>query len=249
VALISHPNQAEPPGRLDLPRGEEKRSQVRAMFDRIAPRYDAMNRLLTAGLDQRWRRAALDAVGTGPGDRVLDLACGTGDLAELAAARGAKAVGVDFAGEMLRCARRRRIPALWIQGDAAALPLPDGCATVVTSGFALRNFVSLPEVLAEVARVLETRGRLAIIEVDRPSVAVVRAAHSFYFDRVVPRVGGWLSDRAAYRYLPSSTVYLPPEAELAALIEEAGFREVRRRPLFLGTAQILTAVRADRRAT
>jgi demethylmenaquinone methyltransferase/2-methoxy-6-polyprenyl-1,4-benzoquinol methylase len=249
VALTPQPNQEEPPRGLDLPRGEEKRSQVRAMFDRIAPRYDAMNRLLTAGLDQRWRRAALEAVGTGPGDRVLDLACGTGDLAELAAARGAKAVGVDFAGEMLRGARRRRIPALWIQGDAAALPLPNGCATVVTSGFALRNFVSLPEVLAEVARVLETKGRLAIIEVDRPSVAVVRAAHSFYFDRVVPRVGGWLSDRAAYRYLPSSTVYLPPETELAALIEDAGFREVRRRPLLLGTAQILTAVRADRRVT
>jgi len=249
VALTPQPNEGEPPRRLDLPRGEEKRSQVRAMFDRIAPRYDAMNRLLTAGLDQRWRRAALDAVGTGSGDRVLDLACGTGDLAELAAARGAKVVGVDFAGEMLRGARRRRVPALWIQGDAAALPLPDGCATVVTSGFALRNFVSLPEVLGEMARVLEVKGRLALIEVDRPTLAVVRAAHSFYFDRVVPRVGGWLSDRAAYRYLPSSTVYLPPEAELAALIEDAGFREVRRRPLLLGTAQILTAVRTDRRAT
>ncbi len=249
MALTPQPYEGEPPRRLDLPRGEEKRSQVRAMFDRIAPRYDAMNRLLTAGLDQRWRRAALAAVGTGPGDRVLDLACGTGDLAELAAARGAKVVGVDFAGEMLRGARRRRIPAQWIQGDAAALPLPDGCATVVSSGFALRNFVSLPEVLAEVARVLESGGRLAIIEVDRPSIAVVRAAHSFYFDRVVPLLGGWLSDRAAYRYLPSSTDYLPPEAELAALIEDAGFREVRRRPLLLGTAQILTAVRSDRRAT
>lgn len=249
MALTPQTSEGEPPRRLDLPRGEEKRSQVRAMFDRIAPRYDAMNRLLTAGMDQRWRRAALDAVGTGRGDRVLDLACGTGDLAELAAARGAQAVGVDFAGEMLRGARRRRIPALWIQGDAAALPLPDGCATVVTSGFALRNFVSLPEVLGEMARVLEAKGRLALIEVDRPTLAVVRAAHSFYFDRVVPRVGGWLSDRAAYRYLPSSTVYLPPAAELAALIEKAGFREVRRRPLLLGTAQILTAVRADRRAS
>jgi demethylmenaquinone methyltransferase/2-methoxy-6-polyprenyl-1,4-benzoquinol methylase len=213
------------------------------MFDRIAPRYDAMNRLLTAGLDQRWRRAALEAVGAGRGDRLIDLACGTGDLAELAAERGARVIGVDFAREMLRGARRRRIPAAWVQGDAAALPLPDGCATVVTCGFALRNFVSLGEVLGEMARVLEAGGRLVLIEVDRPSRAAVRAVHTLYFDRVVPRLGGWLSDRAAYRYLPSSTAYLPPAAELATLIEVAGFRGVRRRSRLLGAAQIITAVR------
>jgi len=232
-----------------LPRDEEKRTQVRAMFDRIAPRYDAMNRLLTAGLDQRWRRATLDAVGVGRRDRVLDLACGTGDLAELAAGRGARVVGVDFAREMLCGARRRRIPALWIHGDAASLPLSDGSATVVTCGFALRNFVSLEEVLGEMARVLESGGRLALLEVDRPSLAVVRAAHSLYFDRLVPRVGRWLSDRAAYGYLPRSTAYLPAARELAALIAEAGFQQVRRRPLLLGSAQIITAVRAHREAT
>jgi demethylmenaquinone methyltransferase/2-methoxy-6-polyprenyl-1,4-benzoquinol methylase len=242
----SEPGEGGPRPGLELPRDEEKRSQVRAMFDRIAPRYDAMNRLLTAGLDQRWRRAALDAVGVGRGDRVLDLASGTGDLAELAAARGARVVGVDFAREMLCGARRRRIPALWIQGDAASLPLPDGCATVVTCGFALRNFASLPEVLGEMARVLESGGRLSLLEVDRPSLAVVRAGHSLYFDRVVPRVGGWLSDRAAYTYLPRSTVYLPAARELAALIEDAGFQKVQRRPLLLGSAQIITAVRARR---
>jgi demethylmenaquinone methyltransferase/2-methoxy-6-polyprenyl-1,4-benzoquinol methylase len=238
---------------LGLPRDEEKRTQVRAMFDRIAPRYDAMNRLLTAGLDQRWRRAALDAVGVGgePGrrDRVLDLACGTGDLAELAAARGAQVIGVDFAGEMLRGARRRQIPALWIRGDAASLPLPDGSATVVTCGFALRNFASLREVLGEMARVLAPRGRLALLEVDRPPIAAVRAAHSLYFDRVVPRLGGWLSDRAAYTYLPRSTVYLPPAPELASLIADAGFHQLQHRPLLLGSAQIITAVRADREAS
>ena len=219
------------------------------MFDRIAPRYDAMNRLMTVGLDQRWRGAALDAVGTGIGDRVLDLACGTGDLAELAAARGAEVVGVDFAREMLRGAMQRRISALWIQGDGAALPLPDASATVISCGCALRNFASLPEVFDEMARILEPGGRLALLEVDRPSLAVVRVAHSLYFDRVVPRVGGWLSDRAAYTYLPRSTVYLPDAPELAALIADAGFREVRRRPLLLGSAQIITAIRADREAT
>ena len=244
MALAPQPSEGEPSRGLDLPRDEEKRSQVRAMFDRIAPRYDAMNRLLTAGLDQRWRGAALDAVGTGIGDRVLDLACGTGDLAELAAVRGAKVVGVDFAREMLRGAMQRRIPALWIQGDGAALPLSDASATVISCGFALRNFASLPEVLGEMARVLEPGGRLALLEVDRPALAMVRAAHSLYFDRVVPRVGGWLSDRAAYTYLPRSTVYLPDAPELAALIADAGFREVRRRPLLLGSAQIITAIRA-----
>ena len=249
MALAPQPSEGGPVRGLDLPRDEEKRSQVRAMFDRIAPRYDAMNRLLTAGMDQRWRGAALDAVGTGIGDRVLDLACGTGDLAELAAARGAQVVGVDFAREMLRGAMQRRIPALWIQGDAAALPLPDALATVISCGFALRNFASLPEVFGEMARVLEPGGRLALLEVDRPSLAVVRAAHSLYFDRVVPRVGGWLSDRAAYTYLPRSTAYLPDAPELAALVADAGFRQVRRRPLLLGSAQIITAIRADREAT
>jgi len=249
VALMPQPGEAGPSQRLGLPRDEEKRTQVRAMFDRIAPRYDALNRLLTAGLDQRWRRTALDAVGTGRGDRVLDLACGTGDLAELAAARGARVIGVDFARQMLRGAERRRLPALWIQGDAAALPLPDACATVVTCGFALRNFVSLREVLGEMARVLEAGGRLALIEVDRPSLALARAAHSLYFDRVVPRVGGWLSDRAAYAYLPRSTAYLPATRELAALIADVGFQQVQHRPLLLGSAQIVTAVRAGREAS
>jgi len=248
VALAPQVSEEGPLRGSDLPRDEEKRNQVRAMFDRIAPRYDAMNRLLTVGLDQRWRRAALAAVEVGRRDRVLDLACGTGDLAELAAERGARVVGVDFAREMLRGARRRGIDALWIHGDAASLPLSDGCATVVTCGFALRNFASLPEVLGEMARVLESGGRLALLEVDRPSLSLVRAAHSLYFDRVVPRVGGWLSDRAAYAYLPRSTAYLPPPRELAALIGDAGFEQVQLRRLLLGSAQIITAVRAGREA-
>lgn len=229
-----------------LPRDEEKRSHVREMFDRIAPRYDAMNRVLTVGLDQRWRRAALDAVAVGNDDRVLDLACGTGDLAALAAARGARVIGLDFARQMLHGARRRRPRAHWIQGDASAIPLPDACVTVVTCGFALRNFSSLRDVLFEMGRVLADGGRLALIEVDRPSLAWVRAAHSLYFDRVVPRLGAWLSDRDAYAYLPRSTAYLPAAPELAELVRQAGFRGVQRRSLLLGSAQIVTAVRVPR---
>ncbi len=213
------------------------------MFDRIAPRYDRMNRLLSMGLDQRWRRRALAAIGLGPGDRLLDLACGTGDLAELAAARGATVWAVDFAGEMLRGGRRRGIDAHWVQGDAERLPFPDGAADCLSCGFALRNFASLPAVLAEMARVLAPGGRLALIEVDRPRHTALRVAHGLYFDGIVPRVGALFSDRDAYRYLPESTAYLPEARELRALIEDAGFDAVRKDALLFGAAQLLTARR------
>jgi demethylmenaquinone methyltransferase/2-methoxy-6-polyprenyl-1,4-benzoquinol methylase len=226
-----------------LPTLEEKGSRVRAMFDQIAPRYDRLNRLLTVGLDQRWRRDALDRIRVGRGDRVVDLACGTGDLAELAMARGAYVIGVDFALEMLRSARRRGIHAPLLQADGVALPLVDGWASVATCGFALRNFVRLPEIFRELARVLSPGGRVAFIEVDRPRPKLIRAAHSLYFDRVVPFVGGLLSDRAAYAYLPRSTVYLPPTEELLAQLEAAGFEQVEHRPLMLGAIQIVTGIR------
>jgi demethylmenaquinone methyltransferase/2-methoxy-6-polyprenyl-1,4-benzoquinol methylase len=226
-----------------LPDPGEKHAAVRSMFDRIAPRYDRMNRILSAGLDQRWRRAALAAVAVGPGDRVLDLAAGTGDLAELAEARGARVVAVDFAAEMLRGARRRGVKAELVQGDAEHPPLPDGSASVAVSGFALRNFVSLPRVFRELSRVLAPGGRVALIDVDRPTTPFVRQGHAFYFDRVVPFVGGLLSDRRAYAYLPQSTAYLPPAPELLAMLEAAGFRAARRSTRLLGSVQIVTAVK------
>lgn len=229
----------------ELPAGAEKRAAVQAMFDRIAPRYDALNRLLTGGLDQRWRRLALDAARVGPGDRVLDLACGTGDLAEAAAARGARVVGVDFSRGMLRGARRRGVAAGLAQGDALALPLRTGCADAAVCGFALRNFTALAPVFAELARVLAPGGRLALLDVDRPRARWLAAAHSLYFDRFVPRIGAWLSDRAAYSYLPRSTSYLPPEPELLALLGAAGFAGVTKRRLLLGSAQLLGATRGE----
>ncbi|MFO0690162.1 MAG: ubiquinone/menaquinone biosynthesis methyltransferase [Myxococcota bacterium] len=227
----------------DLPIGEEKRVRVREMFDRIAPRYDALNRIMSLGLDQRWRRRALDKIRVGPGDLVVDLACGTGDFCELVEARGARAIGVDFAREMLRQAATRGLRFPKVQGDGEWLPFATASVDVVTCGFALRNFVSLEAVLREIARIVRPGGRIALVDVDRPAYGPLRAAHSLYFDRVVPLVGGLLSDRSAYRYLPKSTAYLPPPEELRRLLSGAGFLELEREVLLLGSAQILTGVR------
>jgi demethylmenaquinone methyltransferase/2-methoxy-6-polyprenyl-1,4-benzoquinol methylase len=213
------------------------------MFDRIAPRYDMMNRLISLGLDQGWRRIALDLARVGPGDRVLDLACGTGDMCEAARARGATVVGADFAREMLRGARQREIDASFVAADAARLPVATASVDVLTCGFALRNFVSLPEVFNEIARVLAPGGRIALIDVDRPRSALVRFGHSLYFDRFVPWLGARLSDRDAYRYLPESTAYLPDADEIFAMLDKAGIQQVAKKSLLLGTAQILTGVR------
>lgn len=229
---------------LKLPTGREKHAAVRTMFDRIAPRYDFMNRLVSLGLDQGWRRLALDLASVSPGDRLLDLACGTGDLCEAARARGAQVIGADFAREMLRGATERGIDADFTNADAARLPIATASIDVVTCGFALRNFVSLPEIFAEIARVLKPGGRMALIEVDRPTSAFVRVGHSLYFDRFVPWLGALLSDRDAYRYLPESTAYLPPPEDLFAMLDKAGIGCVAKRRLLLGSAQILTGVKA-----
>lgn len=226
-----------------LPVGAAKRAAVTAMFDRIAPRYDLMNRLMTWGADRAWRRRAIASLGLGAGERVLDLACGSGDLAEEAARTGARVLALDLSAGMLRRARARRLSCALVRADALGLPLADASVDAVVSGFALRNFTDLAAAFAECARVLRRGGRIALLEVDRPRSALLRAGHALYFRRVVPLLGALLADGAAYRYLPASTAYLPDGDALAALLVAAGFEHVVKVPLLAGAAQLLTARR------
>ncbi len=228
-----------------LPGPAEKAAVVRAMFDRIAPHYDRLNGVMTWRLDRRWRRAAIAAADLGPGTVAVDVACGTGDLAALAAGTGARVVGVDFAAGMLAGARRRGVDAQLARADATALPIATASVDAVTCGFALRNFVAIPPMLAEAARVLRPGGRLVLLEVATPSSRLVRFGHRLYFDRIVPRIGAWLADEAAYAYLPQSVAYLPDPPALRTMVMRAGFRDVTRRTLGLGAVQLLRARRTE----
>lgn len=227
-----------------LPAGAEKRAAVEAMFDRIAPRYDLMNRLMTFGIDRAWRRRTIAALGLRPGARALDLACGSGDLAEEAARRGARVLGLDCSAGMLRRARARAPGCALVRGDALCLPLADAALDAVVSGFALRNFVDLAAAFRECARALRPGGRIALLEIDRPASALLRAGHTLYFRGIVPLLGAFVVERAAYAYLPASAAYLPDEPRLRALLASAGFEDVTKERLLAGAAQLITARRA-----
>lgn len=223
-----------------LPEGEEKVAAVRSMFDAIAPRYDLVNRVMTFRMDVRWRRRTVRSLGLTPGSTVIDLACGTGDLCRELTAQGLRPVGADLSFGMLAAART---DAPLVHGDALRLPLPDDAVDGVTCGFALRNFESLPPFFAELARIVRPGGRIAILEVAEPPNRLLRAGHGFYFGKVVPLVGGLLSDPAAYRYLPRSVAYLPEPARMLDQLAGAGFVTVERQLLSVGIAQLLTATR------
>ena len=210
------------------------------MFDRIADRYDLMNRILTFGMDVGWRRRTVAQLALPPGSLVLDLACGTGDLCRELERAGHRALGFDFAARMLA---RAKTSAPLVRADVLALPVASGTADGVTCGFALRNVADLAAFFAEVGRVLRPGGRVGLLEVAAPRNAVLRRGHGLYFNRVVPLVGGLLSDREAYRYLPASVAYLPPTEQMTAMLEGAGIGDVRRRLLGLGAAQLLTGTR------
>jgi demethylmenaquinone methyltransferase / 2-methoxy-6-polyprenyl-1,4-benzoquinol methylase len=224
-----------------LPQGEEKARTVRRLFDTISPRYDLVNRVMTFGMDAGWRRRTVRELALPPVSRVFDLACGTGDLCRDLAAAGHRPVGFDFSHGMLLAARTH---APLVESDILRLPVRDASADGATCGFALRNVVSLVDLFAELARVVRPQGRIALLETAEPERWLLRLGHRVYFRKVVPAIGGLLSDREAYSYLPRSTAYLPPPNEVVSMLRGAGFTDARRLSLGGGVTQLLVATRA-----
>lgn len=224
-----------------LPQGEEKRAEVRRLFDTISPRYDLVNRVMTFGMDVGWRRTAVASLRLAGRSLVADLACGTGDLCSELERRGYRAIGLDFSHGMLVNART---PSPLVEADVTQLPLRDASIDGVTCGFALRNVVSLERLFAELARVVRPGGRFALLDASEPDNPVVRAGHGLYFKRVVPLIGAALSDATAYSYLPRSMAYLPPPAEMISMLSSGGFPDAERRQLTGGITQLLTGTRS-----
>ena len=227
-------------------------AKISGMFDRIAPRYDLLNRTLSAGLDQRWRRQAVAALALGSTARVLDLCAGTADVALAVAAqhRDASVVGVDFSGAMLRIghekvaaageARRIRL----VRGDAAMIPAQGESCDAATIAFGIRNVAEPERALAELARVLRPGARLAILEFGQPKIPGIRTLYLWYFRYLLPLVGRLVSrHQSAYSYLPASVGAFPPPAEFVRTIERHGFVSVQAVPLTFGIVYLYVATR------
>jgi demethylmenaquinone methyltransferase/2-methoxy-6-polyprenyl-1,4-benzoquinol methylase len=211
------------------------------MFDRIAPVYDVMNRVMTAGLDQRWRGITADAV-VRPGDRVLDACCGTGDLALAAERAGAaNVIGLDFSQRMIERARRKSLSVAWVEGDLLSLPFDAASFDSATVGFGVRNVTDLEQALVELRRVLVGGGRLGVLEITTPTGAL-SPFYRLWFDRLVPLLGKALHSGDAYTYLPASVRRFPGLEELARLIAAAGFENVRHRTFAGGIVALHTGV-------
>ncbi|MEM7325502.1 MAG: ubiquinone/menaquinone biosynthesis methyltransferase [Actinomycetota bacterium] len=225
-----------------LPEGDEKRSAVQSMFDTIAPRYDLVNRIMTFRMDVGWRKKTRQAMRLQPGSVILDLAAGTGDFCVDLAKNGHRPIGVDLSYGMLAAART---DAPLVQGDLLQLPMADASVDAAVCGFALRNLVSLPPFFEELHRVVKPGGRIGLLDVSKPDNAILEWGHGFYFNRLVPLIGGALSNRSAYAYLPKSVSYLPPPAEMMAMLERAGLVDVDRTQLSGGISQLITATRPD----
>ena len=210
--------------------GTLEAGQVRAMFDRIASVYDAMNTVMTAGLHHGWRERAVAAAGVGPGSRVIDVATGTGDLAialARAVAPGGEVVGCDFSLEMLARARRKAPRLRFEFADALALPYAGASFDAATVGFGARNFADLERGIDEMARVVRPGGRVVILEITQPTREPLASFYRQWFDRLVPAAGRLAGEASAYRYLPSSVRRFPAARELAAVMHARGLVRIR----------------------
>jgi len=228
----------------------ERAKQVQTMFSRITRRYDLMNRVMTGGRDQSWRRTAARDVQLKPDGRVLDLATGTGDLAFALSERypTSRVVGMDFSETILRegarkSAARGETRCAWGVGDALALPFPDATFDGCTSAFLIRNVVDLPLCLREMKRVVKPGGRVVCMEITHPQTPVFKQFFTLYFYKLVPIIGGIIAgDPKAYSYLPNSLTRFPPAESLKRIMAETGYRDVSYRLLGLGTMAIHTGV-------
>ena len=232
---------------------DKQPDKIAGMFDAIAPRYDLLNRVLSAGIDRRWRRRAIRSLGLTGREVLLDVCTGTADVAIEGRASGgvARVVGVDFAGAMLRqglskvrsAGEEGRIGL--VRGDAARLPIRNGSVDAATVAFGIRN-VQRPELAcAEMARVLKRGGRLAILEFGVPRVPGISRLYLWYFKYLLPLVGRTVSGHhAAYSYLPASVGSFPPPPEFMKILRQAGFADVRAVPLTFGIVYLYTARRA-----
>jgi demethylmenaquinone methyltransferase/2-methoxy-6-polyprenyl-1,4-benzoquinol methylase len=223
-----------------LPEGADKARAVRDLFDTISPRYDLVNRVMTFGMDVGWRRRTVRELSLPAGSVVFDLACGTGDLCRELRSAGHRPVGFDLSRGMLIAAKT---DAPLVEADVLRLPVRDGSADGATCGFAMRNVVSLDALFEELSRVVRPGGRIALLETSQPDGSLLRLGHRIYFRRVVPAIGGLLSNREAYSYLPRSTAYLPPTTELLAGLRAAGFADTTRVPLAGGITQLFVGTR------
>lgn len=225
-----------------LPAGAEKVVAVRQMFDAIAPRYDIVNRLMTFGLDVRWRRRAVRELRLGKGSLVIDLASGTGDLCIELRRVGLVPLSFDLSLGMLI---KDRSGAPRSQSDILQLPIGRSSVDGVTCGFALRNLLDLQQFFDELSRVVKPGGRVALLDVGRPTNPLIRFGNSIHFGKLVPLIGRMLSDGAAYRYLPKSVAYLPASTEIVRMLRNSGFEDARHVQLSGGLTQLFVGTRND----
>jgi demethylmenaquinone methyltransferase / 2-methoxy-6-polyprenyl-1,4-benzoquinol methylase len=223
--------------------GKERAEYVQKMFDRIAGRYNLMNRLMTGGQDILWRRFVIQKANLKPGGRLLDLATGTGDIAfeALKSIPNIQAIGADFSLGMMRVGQHLPLGADmgWIGGDALQLPFPDNTFDAVTSGYLVRNVIDIPKTFAEQLRVLKPGGRIVVLDSSPPPPSLVRPFIDIHLRYVIPLLGRVVSGNPdAYQYLPESTQAFKTPEELAQLMRAAGVRNVQYRTFTFGTMAV-----------